>query len=447
MRRILSLVLTGILALSIVSFAAAEETVDLGGITITFGNWGELHEELRDPDSRESLWRAELEAKYNFKFAYDYLPGDEGTPNTFLSSVLSGTPFADVCNLMSDAVSSFARQGLLYPLNTLESYDLVNGFGVNQDARKTATMPDGSVYGVFFAGNYMYENQVFVAYNKTLAEKLGMPDLVELYKNGEWTFEKFIELAAQAHQDTTGDGAIDQFGFCYDTGSYGLSYAVATGVPTITADNKINWDDPKIMDAMRAMQTSMQYAVRAPSDANWDWHLTKLKAGDTLFCMTQYLWSLWSYRDMSDDFGLLPFPSPDGERYLTYTNAINYQVIPYNAKNPEAAAFVMGLLAQNRPWDYDDNGELIYDKNDAADFVENNWGADIRDDDVFDYLVYMFEDMELVIDRQRDYNIFWSANGFQSFVTGIQNGINTPEQAAEIYKLAAQAELDQILDD
>lgn len=444
MKRILSLVLSLVMVATMwcAVAVAEEEVVDLGGVTITFGNWGELSEELQDPTSLESLWRAELEEKYNFKFAYSYRPGDEGTPTIFLSSVLSGEPFADVVNMMSDAVTSFAQQDLLYPLNTLESYDLVNGYGVNQDVMKNMTLQDGNTYGVFFSGKYVYDNQIFIAYNKSLAAREGLPNLAELYKNGEWTWDKFIELAAQVTKDTDNDGAIDQYGFCYDPSGYGLSFLVSTGVPSITADMKVNYGDPQIMEAMRAMGNSMPYAIKAPSDANWDWYLTQLKTGNTLFAMTQYLWSMYNYRDMTDDYGFLPFPSPDGEKYYTYINGFNCQVIPYNCKNPEAAAFVMGLLAQDRPWDYDENGELIYDKNNAEEFVLKNFEADCRDEEAFEYLVFMFEEMELTIDRQRDYNVFW--NGFMSMATAIQDGSMTPEQAAEAYIAPVQAALDQL---
>lgn len=443
MKKFLSLVLALMLAVSMLTFAAAEEAVDLGGVTITFGNWGDMPEDLQDPNSRESLWRAELEQKYNFKFAYDYRPGDEGTQQIFLSSVMSGEPFADVVNMQSDAATSFSRQGMLYPVNTLTSYDLVNGYGINKDVAKSMTAADGNTYGWFLSGNYVYDNQTFVAYNKSLAEREGLPNLAELYQNGEWTWDKFIELCAQVTKDTDGDGAIDQYGFCFDPSSYGLSFVASTGVPAITDDLKVNYDNPQILDAMRAMANSMQYAVRAPSDANWDWHMTKLKSGDTLFAMSQYLWSMWNYRDMADDYGFLPFPSPDGEKYYTYINSFNCQVIPYNCKNPEAAAFVVGLLAQERPWDYDENGELIYDRNNAEDFVLRNFEKDCRDEEAVEYLIYMFEEMPMTIDRQRDYNVYW--NGFMQYATNIQDGSMTPEQAAETYCAPVQAELDKLV--
>jgi multiple sugar transport system substrate-binding protein len=442
MKKSLSLILALVLVASMISFAAAEDqAVDLGGVTITFGNWGDMPADLQDPNSLESLWRAELEAKYNFKFAYDYRPGQEGTPTIFLSSVLAGEPFADVVNMMSDAITSFALQGLLYPLNTLTSYDLVNGAGVNKTVADSLTLADGNTYGVFFSGNYVYDNQIFVAYNKSLAEREGLPDLAELYKNGEWTWDKFIELASQVHKDTNGDGVIDQYGFCYDPSGYGLSFLVSTGVSSISKDLKVNYNDPAILDAMRAMQKSMAYSIKAPSDANWDWYLTRLKGGDVLFAMSQYLWSMWNYRDMTDDYGFLPFPSPDGETYYTYINSFNCQAIPYNCKHPEAAAFVMGLLQQTRPWEVDENGELLYDKNNVADFVLHNWEEDFRDEEAPEYFEFMFTQMPLVFDRQRDYNVFWS--GFMNFATNIQDGSMTPEQAAEAYVPTVQAALDQ----
>jgi len=44
-----------VMLFAVTAFASSEEAVDLGGITITFGNWGELSPDLKDPNSRESL--------------------------------------------------------------------------------------------------------------------------------------------------------------------------------------------------------------------------------------------------------------------------------------------------------------------------------------------------------------------------------------------------------
>ena len=56
---------------------------------------------------------------------------------------------------------------------------------------------------------YGYANDiVFVGYNKTLFEREGLPDLYELYIDGEWTWEMAGDIAAKATRDTDGDGEL-----------------------------------------------------------------------------------------------------------------------------------------------------------------------------------------------------------------------------------------------
>ena len=53
-----------------------------------------------------------------------------------------------------------------------------------------------------------------LAYNKQMLEDNNLEDPRELYKRGEWTWDKFIEYCQVLTQDTDGDGQIDQYGYC-----------------------------------------------------------------------------------------------------------------------------------------------------------------------------------------------------------------------------------------
>lgn len=55
--------------------------------------------------------------------------------------------------------------------------------------------------------------QYGIFWNKTLFDRYGLPDLYELYENGEWIWEKFKEIALAGNQDTDGDGEYDVHGF------------------------------------------------------------------------------------------------------------------------------------------------------------------------------------------------------------------------------------------
>jgi len=67
---------------------------------------------------------------------------------------------------------------------------------------------DGKVYGLPAGRNY-----VCWAYNADMFKEAGLPSPYEIQKQGNWTQEKFIEVAKKLTQDTNGDGVPDQYGF------------------------------------------------------------------------------------------------------------------------------------------------------------------------------------------------------------------------------------------
>lgn len=77
-----------------------------------------------------------------------------------------------------------------------------------------------------------------MAYNKTLASNYNLPDIYELVRNSQWTFDKLSELAASVSHDLDGDGAITEADIYGLLGGNDISYAFycASGERMITND-------------------------------------------------------------------------------------------------------------------------------------------------------------------------------------------------------------------
>ena len=83
-------------------------------------------------------------------------------------------------------------------------------------ATEEALKYEGKYWGIGtmeWRPTYGYQNDImFVAYNKDLFEREGLPDLYELYLDGEWTWDMATEIAVKATQDIDGDGVVDIWG-------------------------------------------------------------------------------------------------------------------------------------------------------------------------------------------------------------------------------------------
>ena len=68
----------------------------------------------------------------------------------------------------------------------------------------------------------MWDSMFVFYFNKQMAQNNSLPDLYNLVKNHEWTYDKFTELSKTVSKDLNGDGKYDEndmFGFATTTGT------------------------------------------------------------------------------------------------------------------------------------------------------------------------------------------------------------------------------------
>src|SRR5690606_31626484 len=114
----------------------------------------------------------------------------------FTTSTLAGEPFADVAIMELKRSIAPVSQGLVLPLSdfTQATSD------INNEQRLVMKLP--AIGGTEYSFNTPGVSVVGMYYNRDLFKKLGLPDPQELYASGQWTWEKFMEVAKQATRDT-----------------------------------------------------------------------------------------------------------------------------------------------------------------------------------------------------------------------------------------------------
>jgi hypothetical protein len=365
---------------------------------------------------------------------------------TIISSTLAGDPVAEVISMMMDAVPGLAAQGLLYPLNKLQSFDFMNHPGITTAVRDAVTWHDGNTYGYHTNNGAYIGSKIFTVFNKRIAESLGL-DLYALRDSGEWTWDKFAEYAALATKDTNNDGVNDQWGFTADLNLLGLGYVGSTGAVLLDNNNVIKYNDPNVLRALEEYAKIKPYFNAPPEGANWDYNMTVFAEGNTLFAHANQWWMTSRYQQMEDDWGILPFPLPSkGAKYYTVSDIEGLQAIPYNVKNPEGVAFVISLLNQARPWDLDESGKPLVDKSDPNWFWVN-YENQVRDEESLETLSMLVYDGEFYFDRQRMFNVYWSDPGFSALLNSVWDGKMTPAQAVQTYEAPTQEKLNAFLEE
>ncbi len=180
-------------------------------------------------------------------------------------------------------------------------------------------------------------------YRKTIIEEVGLEDPYELYKNGEWTWDKYLEMADTFQQSGDSKYVID--GWNVPDG-----FLATTGTPLVSIeDGKLvhHLNDPAVEKCMAFIETLATEDYRYPWDLNG--YSTNQRAwfnGDTLFFL-EGTWAFESdawirYRERfewePDELFFVPYPrDPSADQYYQAMKQDAYMLCA-GAKNVDGFA-------------------------------------------------------------------------------------------------------------
>lgn len=329
-----------------------EKKFDLQGATIKIGQWWDgadprdVPEEERSIGVEESIKKLEeVEAKYNAKIEYVTFADYGKYVENFTTTSLAGEPFADIVVLeLFWAFPQLAKKGFIAPLD--DYLDL-------SDSKYNAWMKSG---GSFNGKQYGFYDGVpspyGFFYNKTMVEEMGLEDPFELQQKGEWTWEKFRELAKKATKDTNGDGKIDVYGIA---GAYGkVNYMgeqfIYSNKGSVDRDEsgemKFSMDSKNSIEALQFLSdlynVDKSIMQPVPDDA-----AKEFVAGKGLM-YGGFNWEMGGLMEKmpGKTLGYVFFPkAPQADDYMSFTPFGNMYMVSKYSKNAEAAAHILDEIS------------------------------------------------------------------------------------------------------
>jgi predicted pyridoxine 5'-phosphate oxidase superfamily flavin-nucleotide-binding protein len=306
---------------------------DLGGREIVFLSWYDNNPVINaalpgatvDPETSTNYtldmmnWDT-MQRVYtglNCTFRYNLVASYDELLPLLTTSVLAGDPAGDLAMMAGPWMIGSIGSDLIKPYNDYlpESHDL---FTSQTYFKQQAVFQDkvwaASGQGVQSGGN-------FLGINMDILRSIGGEDPRELYDRGEWTWDKFLELARMATMDTDGDGAIDQFGISGVPDNMLTGFIASNDGLLVTDDYKVGFNDPKTMRALDLAYTIFAAEGLWNNDPSvpaiaedWNRNTYAFRDGNTLFFNT-FVWVL--AQDMVDgvftfEHSAVPFPKgPD----------------------------------------------------------------------------------------------------------------------------------------
>ena len=270
-------------------------------------------------------------------------------------SVSAGDSAYDLAWCFLSNMTSMALGGYLTDMNAIP--------GMNPDAdwwNKTITENMTIAGRLLLASNdipfstMLFTHCMFM--NKSLAPSYGLDDIYDTVREGGWTLDALISATADGCRDLDGDGSFgdkDFYGFLSSYGAIGIfSTSGGQSVLSVSDDGAVTLEI--FSDRMQsivektyklAFDNNSSYIV----DNSLEPTIAKMfAAGSSLFYSGFFSDPLLYFRDMDDDFALIPFPKYDEsqERYYTSISGGNGLLgVPKTIANPEMTGLVTEALA------------------------------------------------------------------------------------------------------
>ena len=330
-------------------FKLSTPVIDLGGREINvlchhfgagsasiLGYTGEIIYAEENPSSVDDAKKQVIdfiETTYNCEITGEMVHDTTTSSNVttlIKNQVTSGLSTYDVCFDSLGRASTLALEDMIVDLNTVSTIDLSKPWW-DQNAVK-----DLSIGGkVFFTcgdiNTYDDQGTWCMLFNKNLKQTLGIQeDFYQLVKDNQWTFDKFVEICNNNITfDSTGDGILDEADtWAFGTETYNMYvHVVAAGqkiaqkdendLPYITLSEETETTYSilgKVLEFYNnenvvMVANSPKYESKYPWPQNV-WEQTVHKAfieGRELFYMCGLI-NVASFRQMEDEFGILPVP-------------------------------------------------------------------------------------------------------------------------------------------
>ncbi len=199
-----------------------------------------------------------------------------------------------------------------------------------------------------------FHNTYCYYYNKDIAANYDLPDIYDIVRTGDWTFDKLTELSRGIYQDLNGDGkrdSADQYAYATSIDSNVVTYAwafdidlldVSSGKPVVAANNE------KMIGTVTKLRDFFYSSGEAFTMTLWTDFIDMFTQGQVLF-IPRCIGETQTYFREMDNYGLLPFPKYDTaqDKYYTMLDGCSPLIaVPKTASNTEMIGAVLEAMGE-----------------------------------------------------------------------------------------------------
>jgi len=385
---------------------------------------------------------ATIEEAFNVKITVNYSKDEAGFLTDVQNAVSSGDDLFDAAFGPLNRVNTLFLNEMLIDLNTVDHFDF-DAQWWDQGFVDSFTVKDKLYFASGNISTIMDLRAYAMVFNKDLADKLNYEYPYEAVRAGKWTRDYFLGYVKGVNADLNGDGQMDyddQWGYFSENQasamlaiSFGAQFAGKNSAGdialTILEEKNIN----RLTDAMEIIidKEATVWANPLVAGNNNNWHLASewFAKGGALIRSASFETVPRDYRNMEQDFGIIPFPKYDEAQddYITVTAQTgNVITLPVTVANPDRSALVIEAMAA-------ESVETVT----PAFYDVCLTGKYVRDEDSTDMI-------EIILDNKTyDLGYIFEIGGFRSTLSNLEKAYNADVVSAIT---AIEGKMQEVLD-
>ncbi len=315
-------------------------------------------EEINGEILNDRAYERQKNIEERFNCVIEQLSYNNSDFNQLLNAISAGEDAYQIALFRATHFNKLLTSGYLSALDTIPYLDLeADWYDTNSfETLRVLGRNLGIVSDITMTTNKMVGCTYF---NQNMAEDYGIGDIYDLVDTGKWTWDALYSFGQLAASDLNNDGKFtidDRFGFSYINDipvcllqSGGVTFATLDkdGIPTITFAEESNISKMEKLWNILA-DTATSYNVHQRSvNYNRD-EVGIFIDGHALFTLAGIYYAP-QFRDMKDDFGIIPLPKYDEEqdsyRSPVFTSTFIITGVPVTNNDPENTGMIIEELA------------------------------------------------------------------------------------------------------
>lgn len=283
--------------------------------------------------------------------------------NTLATSVLAGDNICDVAGHYAYLTHQAVQKGIYQDWNEITYVDQSKPWW-RQDVNESATI-NGKLFGITgYVGMSLMDYTFAMFFNQRYLEDYGYKssDLYQMVYDGTWTFDNFAEIVKDMYVDLNSNGERDDddfYGYATRTATPLDIWQAAFDMPisSKTKDGKIEFNivTEKRVSALEkinsfyATNSGARLQTNPGYTTSWIWYEQfNFSEGRQTFVPSIFMAANELYRDMTDNYGIVPLPKWDEEQENYYTNINDRYTIwgvPMTVEDTEFVGIIVEAMA------------------------------------------------------------------------------------------------------